>query len=79
MGFRRQTATLLAGACAALLLAAPAAADVTVGVADDRGKLADDGGAAFFASIRTPHTTELASAPLKVLSGSREGKRLKAL
>ena len=43
MGFRRQTATLLVGACAALLLVAPAAADVTVGVADDRGKLAEDG------------------------------------
>ena len=45
----RQTATLLAGACAALLLAA-LAADVSVGVADDRGKLAEDKGAAFFAS-----------------------------
>ena len=58
MGFRRQTATLLAGACAALLLAAPAAADVTVGVADDRGKLAEDGGAAFFASMRDVGLTE---------------------
>ena len=58
MGFRRQTATLLAGACAVLLLAAPAAADVTVGVADDRGKLAEDGGAAFFASMRDVGLTE---------------------
>jgi hypothetical protein len=58
MGFRRQTAMLLAGACAALLLAAPAAADVSVGVADDRGKLAEDGGAAFFASMRDVGLTE---------------------
>ncbi len=58
MGFRRKTATLLVGACAALLLAAPAAADVTVGVADDRGKLAEDGGAAFFASMRDVGLTE---------------------
>ena len=58
MGFRRQTATLLVGACAALLLVAPAAADVTVGVADDRGKLAEDGGAAFFASMRDVGLTE---------------------
>ena len=56
MGFRRQTATLLAGACAALLLSAPAA-DVSVGVADDR-KLAEDGGAAFFASMRDVGLTE---------------------
>src|SRR5829696_6312338 len=51
MGFRRQTATVLAGAFAALLLAAPAAADVSVGVADD-------GGAAFFASMRDVGLTE---------------------
>ena len=51
-GFRRQTASLFACACAGLLLAAPAAADVSVGVADDRGKLADDGGAAFIASMK---------------------------
>ena len=34
---------------------------------------------AFFASMSTLHTTELASAPFRVLSGPSEGKRLRAL
>lgn len=42
----------LAGALAALALAAPAGAEVGFGVADDHGKYADDGGAAFFDSMR---------------------------
>src|SRR5918999_2912768 len=52
-GFRpTKTAAALLGALAALAVAAPAAADVSVGVADDRGKLADDGGADFLAAMR---------------------------
>src|SRR5918999_214195 len=52
-GFRpTRTAAALLGALAALAVAAPAAADVSVGVADDRGKLADDGGAEFLAAMR---------------------------
>ena len=47
-------------ACAALALAAcpVAAADVTVGVADDRGKYAEDGGAWFFSTIRDAGMSE---------------------
>jgi hypothetical protein len=37
---------------AALVLAAPAAADLTVGAADDGGKLAEDGGAWFVSQMR---------------------------
>ncbi len=52
-GFRpKKPAAALAFAFGALALAAPAAADVSVGVADDRGKLAADGGAVFLASMR---------------------------
>jgi hypothetical protein len=52
-GFRlTKTASAFACALGALVLAAPAAADVTVGVADDRGKLASDGGAAMLANMR---------------------------
>jgi hypothetical protein len=43
---------LLVCAFAALALAAPATADLTVGVADDGGKLADDGGAWFLEQMR---------------------------
>ncbi|HEU6445641.1 MAG TPA: hypothetical protein VFL61_11345 [Gaiellaceae bacterium] len=53
-----KTVALLACACGALALAAPAAADVTVGVADDRGKLAADGGAQFLADMRDVGLTE---------------------
>jgi hypothetical protein len=49
---------LLACALGALALAAPAAADVTVGVADDRGKLAADGGLQFLADMREVGLTE---------------------
>jgi len=48
----------LACACGALGLAAPAVADVTVGVADDRGKMAADGGARFLADMRDVGLTE---------------------
>ncbi|HET9325019.1 MAG TPA: hypothetical protein VFO03_14170 [Gaiellaceae bacterium] len=49
---------LLACACGALGMATPAAADVSVGVADDRAKLADDGGAQFIALMRDVGLTE---------------------
>jgi hypothetical protein len=53
LGFRTtKTAVSLACALGALALAAPAAADVVVGVADDRGKLMADGGAGFLADMR---------------------------
>jgi hypothetical protein len=47
-------------ACAALGLAVcpVAAADVTVGVADDRGKYAEDGGAWFFSTLRAAGLSE---------------------
>ena len=48
----RKLTAALAGALAALALAAPAGAEVGFGVADDHGKYADDGGAAFFDSMR---------------------------
>jgi hypothetical protein len=48
----------LAGAFAALALAGTAAADIVVGVADDRGKYADDGGAWFFNTLRGAGMTE---------------------
>lgn len=51
-------AVAFACACGLLALAAPAAADVTVGVADDRGKLAGDGGAQFLADMRDVGLTE---------------------
>jgi hypothetical protein len=52
-GFRStKPAAALTCALAALVLAAPAGADVSVGVADDFGKLADDGGAGFLAAMR---------------------------
>ena len=54
----RKPAIALACALGALALAAPAAADVVVGVADDRGKLADDGGAALLAGMRDVGLTE---------------------
>jgi hypothetical protein len=53
-----KSAALLACALGSLVLAAPAAADVTVGVADDRGKLAADGGAQFLADMRDVGLTE---------------------
>ena len=56
-GFRN-TVVALACACGALALAVPATADVTVGVADDRGKLAADGGAQFLANMRDVGLTE---------------------
>ncbi|HEX2496327.1 MAG TPA: hypothetical protein VHK46_05780 [Gaiellaceae bacterium] len=49
---------LVACACAALVVAAPAAADVSVGVADDRGKMAGDGGVQFLADMRDVGLTE---------------------
>ena len=53
MGFdRKHLAALIACALGALAVAAPAAADVVVGVADDRGKLTADGGAAFVADMQ---------------------------
>jgi hypothetical protein len=48
----RQTTALILCALAALAFAAAAGADVTVGVADDRGKLAADGGVQFLADMR---------------------------
>jgi hypothetical protein len=58
-GFRvNKTTALLACALGALALAPLAAADVVVGVADDRGRLAGDGGAAFVASMRDVGLTE---------------------
>jgi hypothetical protein len=56
-GFRNSAAA--AFACAlGLWVAAPAAADVIVGVADDRGKMAADGGASFLAEMRDVGLTE---------------------
>ncbi len=58
-GFRvTKPAAVLACALGALALAAPAAAEVTVGVADDRGKLAADGGVQFLADMRDVGLTE---------------------
>lgn len=54
----RKSAALLACALGALALAAPAAADVVVGVADDRGTLSADGGAALVADMREIGLTE---------------------
>src|SRR5215210_5841080 len=52
-GFRmNKTAALLLCVLGALGAAAPAAADVTVGVADDRGKITPDSGAQFVADMR---------------------------
>src|ERR671938_2200031 len=52
-GFRMKKTTLsILCALVAPALAAPAAADVTVGAADARGKLAPDGGAQFLADMR---------------------------
>jgi hypothetical protein len=48
----KNAAALLACAVGALAVAAPAAADVVVGVADDRGKLLADGGVSFVADMR---------------------------
>jgi hypothetical protein len=48
----------LACALSALVIASPAAADVSFGVADDHGKYADDGGAAFFGAMGDVGMTE---------------------
>ena len=48
----KKAAALFACALGALAVAAPAAADVVVGVADDRGKLTADDGASFLANMR---------------------------
>src|SRR5688500_1726925 len=48
----------IAGALGALAFTAPASADVASGAADDRGKYADDGGAAFFGTMRDVGMTE---------------------
>ncbi len=42
----------------ALVACPAAAADITVGVADDRGKYAEDGGASFFATLRYAEMVE---------------------
>jgi hypothetical protein len=58
-GFRlNKTAALTLCALGALALAAPVSADVVVGVADDRGKLSADGGAALIADMREIGLTE---------------------
>jgi hypothetical protein len=57
-GFSPTSTAALACVLGALALAAPAAADLTVGVADDVGKLAPDGGAAFLADMRDVGLTE---------------------
>lgn len=54
----RKLTAALACALGALALTAPAHADVAFGVADDHGKYADDGGAAFFDSMRDVGLTE---------------------
>ena len=48
----RRAAAILACVVGALALAGAAAADLTVGVADDGGRIADDGGAFFLAGMR---------------------------
>ena len=57
-GFLTTSAAAFACALAALALAAPAGADLTVGVADDRGKLVSDGGAELIARMRDVGLTE---------------------
>jgi hypothetical protein len=54
----RKLTAAIACALGALALTSPAAADVTFGVADDHGKYADDGGAAFFGTMRDVGMTE---------------------
>ena len=56
-GFRN-IVVVLACACGALGVATSASADVSVGVADDRGKMAADGGAQFLADMRDVGLTE---------------------
>ena len=48
----RRAAATLAAVAAAATCASTAQADLTVGVADDRGKYAEDGGASFFGTLR---------------------------
>ena len=50
--------SLFAFACAALALGSPATAQPRFGVAEDAGKYADDGGAAFFATLSDLGMTE---------------------
>jgi hypothetical protein len=57
-GFSTTSAAVLACVLGTLAFAAPAAADLTVGVADDRSKLASDGGVAFLADMRDIGLTE---------------------
>ena len=48
----RRAAATLAAVAAAATCASTAHADLAVGVADDRGKYAEDGGASFFGTLR---------------------------
>jgi hypothetical protein len=48
----KRLAALGACVCAALVVAAPASADLNIGVADDGGKLSDDGGAWFISQLK---------------------------
>ena len=48
----KRLAALCACVCAAFVAAAPASADLAIGVADDGGKLSDDGGAWFISQFK---------------------------
>ncbi|HEY6584817.1 MAG TPA: hypothetical protein VIZ29_08215 [Gaiellaceae bacterium] len=48
----KRLSALCACVCAALAVAAPASADLAIGVADDGGKLSDDGGAWFVSQMK---------------------------
>ncbi|MFL5929822.1 MAG: hypothetical protein ACJ75P_01075 [Gaiellaceae bacterium] len=54
----KRLAVLSACVCAALATAAAASADLTIGVADDGGKLADDGGAWFLSELKAARLQE---------------------
>src|SRR5262245_14524616 len=54
----KRLAALSACVCAVLAVAAPASADLTIGVADDGGKLADDGGAWFLSEFKAARLQE---------------------